>query len=113
MYSGVCGRGGNTYCGSSSLSDQACIIPERLAELDGLCEAVTTKNGIRIMDTLKFFKGDIPASNAGISCGGHFPCVGCVCSASHFLNFAHASYCDQRTFESRCIWQKIRSLEVL
>ena len=41
--------------GSSSLSDQASIIPERLAELDGLCEAVTTENGIQIMDTLKFF----------------------------------------------------------
>ena len=88
--------------GSSSLSDQAYIIPERLAELDGLCEAVTTKNGIRIMDTLKFFKGGKPAAQfeAGISCGEHFPCVGCVCSASRFSDFAHASYCDQRTFES-------------
>ena len=38
---------------SSSLSDQASII--HLAGLDGLCEAVTTKNGIQIMDTLKFF----------------------------------------------------------
>ena len=40
--------------GSSSLLDQACIIPERLAELDGLCEAVTMKSGIHIKDTLKF-----------------------------------------------------------
>ena len=48
--------------GSSSLSDQACIIPERLAELDGLCEAVTTKSGIYIKDTLEFFKGDKPAA---------------------------------------------------
>ena len=76
--------------------------PERLAELDGLCEEVTTNNGIHIKDTLKFFKGDKPAAQfeAGITCGGHFPCVRCVCSASRFSDFAHASYCDQRTFES-------------
>ena len=42
--------------GSSSLSDQASIIPERLAELDGLCEAVTMKNGIQITDILKLLK---------------------------------------------------------
>ena len=52
--------------------------------------------------TLKFFKEDKPAAQfeADISCGGHFPCVGCVCSASRFSDFANASYCDQRTFES-------------
>ena len=47
--------------GISSLSDQASIIPGYLAELDRVCEAVTVKNGIQIMDTLKFFKGDKPA----------------------------------------------------
>ena len=91
--------------GSSSLLDQACldqacIKPEHLVELDGLCGTVTMKNGIQIMDTLKFFKGDKPAAHfeAGISCGGHFLCVGCIRSASHFSDFAHVSYCDQRTF---------------
>ena len=68
--------------GSASLADQACIIPERLAELEGLNEPLFTSGGVRVFNTLKYFKGDKPAAEfeAGISCGGNFPCVGCVCS---------------------------------
>ena len=53
-------------------------------------------------DTLRFFKGDKPAAQfeAGISCGGNYPCVGCVCSSSRFGDFAHASYSEQRTLKS-------------
>lgn len=74
--------------GSSSLSDQATIVPERLAELDGMSEPVVTDSGIEVVDTLRFFKGDKPAAQfeAGISCGGHYPCVGCVCSSSKGLS---------------------------
>ena len=85
--------------GSSSLADQACIIPERLAELEGLDEPLFTSGGVRVFDTLKYFKGDKPAAEfeAGISCGGNFPCVGCVCSSSRFTDFAHATSCEQRS----------------
>jgi hypothetical protein len=88
--------------GSSSLADQACVIPERLAELDGLDEPLTADSGIKIFDTLKYFKGDKPAAEfeAGISCGGNFPCVGCVCSASRFSDFAHATTSEQRSLQS-------------
>ena len=84
---------------SSSLADQACIIPKRLAELEGLNEPLFTSGGVRVFDTLKYFKGDKPAAEfeAGISCGGNFPCVGCVCSSSRFSDFAHATSCEQRS----------------
>ena len=89
--------------GSSSLADQACIIPERLAEVDGLDEPLCAAGGVKVFDILKYFKGDKPAAEfeAGISCGGTYPCVGCICSASRFADFAHAtSSCKQRSLES-------------
>ena len=83
--------------GSSSLADQACIIPERLAELEGLTEPLFTSGGVFVFDTLKYSKGDKPSAEfqAGISCGGNFSCVGCVCSSSQFSDFAHATSCEQ------------------
>ena len=50
-------------------------------------------------DTLKYFKDDKPAAEfeADISCGGNFPCVGCVCSSSCFTDFVHATSCEQRS----------------
>ena len=85
--------------GSSSLADQARIIPERLAELEGLGEPLFTSGGVRVFDTLKYFKSDKPAVEfeAGISCGGNFLCVGCVCSSYRFTDFAHATSCEQRS----------------
>ena len=60
--------------GSSSLADQACITPERLAELEVLNEPLFTSEGVCVFDTLKYFKGDKRAAEfeAGISCGGTF-----------------------------------------
>ena len=82
-----------------TLADQACIIQERLAELEGLNEPLFTSGGVRVFDSLKYFKGIKPAAEfeAGISCGGNFPCVGCVCSSSRFSDFAHATSCYQRS----------------
>ena len=83
---------------SSSLVE-ACIIPERLAELEGLNEPVFISRRVRVFDTLKYFKVDKPAAKfeAGISCGGNFPCVGCVCSSCHFTDFALATSCEQHS----------------
>ena len=83
--------------GSSSLADQACIIPEKLAEPEGLNEPLFTSGGVCVFDTLKYFKGDKPAAEfeAGISHGGNFPCVGCVCSSSRISDFAHATSCEE------------------
>ena len=96
--------------GSSSLADQACLIPERLAELEGLNEPLCTAGGIQIADTLKYFKGDKPAAEfeAGISCGGSFPCVGCVCSSSRL---AHSTIFGARHTHrsSSCALEPVRS----
>ena len=61
--------------GTSSLSDQLAIVPERVAELEGLSEPVRTENGIQVVDILRFFKGDRPAAEfeSGISC--YYPLV--------------------------------------
>ena len=55
-----------------------------------------------MFDILKYFKGDKLAAEfeASISCGGTYPCVGCICSASRFADFAHATSCKQRSLES-------------
>ena len=84
---------------SSTLEDEAILIPERLAELDGLTDEITSSSGIKIVDTLRFFKGDKPAAQfeAGVSCGGNYPCVGCTCHRDRFADFAHAVQCEQRS----------------
>ena len=88
--------------GSSTLCDQATLIPEQLAELDGVTDEVTSKSGIKIVDTVRFFKGDKPAAEfeAGVSCGGHYPCVGCACHYDRFADFPHAVTCEQRSLKS-------------
>ena len=65
--------------GSSSLEDQATLIPECLVELGGLTDDVTSSSGIKVVDTHCFFKGDKPTEQfyAGVSCGGIYSCVGC------------------------------------
>ena len=85
--------------GSSTLSDQATLIPERLAELDGVSDEVTSNSGI--MDTVRFFKGDKPAAEfeAGVSTGGNYPCVGCACHNGRFADYPHAVTCTQRSLE--------------
>ena len=42
--------------GTSSMSDQLAIVPERVAKLEGLSEPVSTENGIQVVDTLRFLK---------------------------------------------------------
>ena len=46
--------------GTSFLSDQLAVVPERVAELEGLTEPVRKENGIQVVDTQRFFKGDKP-----------------------------------------------------
>ena len=44
------------------------LIPERLAELEGLTHEITSKSGIKIVDTVRFFKGDRPAAEFEAGC---------------------------------------------
>ena len=77
--------------GSSSLEDQATLIPECLAELEDLTDDVTSSSGIKGVDTVRFFKGDKPAAQfeAGVSCGGNDPCVGCALQTSLMRPIVH------------------------
>ena len=88
--------------GSSSLEDQATLIPECLAELEDLTDDVTSSSGIKGVDTVRFFKGDKPAAQfeAGVSCGGNYPCVGCACHRNCFADFSHATNCSQKSLRS-------------
>ena len=54
---------------SSTLEDEAILIPERLAELNGLTDKIISSSGIKIVDNPCFFKGDKPAAQfkAGVS----------------------------------------------
>ena len=69
--------------------------------MDGLSDEVLSSTGIRITDRLRFFKGDKPAAQfeAGITCGGNYPCVACVCHRNSFADFPHAVKCEQRTLQ--------------
>ena len=75
------------------------MIPEWLAELEGLTDDVTSSSGIKVVDTVQFFKGDKPAAQfeARVSCGGKYPCVGCSCHCNCFSDFSHAVNCPQRS----------------
>ena len=44
--------------GSSSIEDQAAVLPDRINCLHDLAEPVVTTSGIKVYDTLRFFIGD-------------------------------------------------------
>ena len=62
---------------SSTFSNEAGLIPERVACLESLSVPIVTTKEIPINDKLMFFKGDKQAAwfEAGISCGGNYCCV--------------------------------------
>ena len=61
------------HCSSSS-ADQAGLIPERVACLDSLSDPIVVENGLRVHDSLRFFKGDKQSAwfEAGIQRGGYY-----------------------------------------
>ena len=65
--------------GSSSIEDQAALIPDRLDCLQSLSQPITTSTGIEVSDTLRFFIGDHPAQQfeRGAQIGGKYKCAGC------------------------------------
>ena len=87
------------HCSSTS-SDQAGLIPERVACLESLSSPIVTSKGIPINDRLMFFKGDKQAAwfEAGISRGGNYCCVSCTCHKSNFVDITHVQSCKERLF---------------
>ena len=83
---------------SSSIEDQAGIIPDRVECLYDLSEPILSSSGIKINDTLKFFTGDHPAQQfeRGTQMGGTFKCGGCGCKETLMDDQAHALRCQTR-----------------
>ncbi len=78
--------------GSSSVADQASNIGDRLPCILDLSEPVKTETGIEIIDTLRFFIGDHPATQfeQGSKQGGIYKCVACGCQGHLYDDQAHA-----------------------
>ena len=87
------------HCSSTS-SDQASLIPERVACLESLSVPIITENGITLKDTSVFFKGDKQSAwfEAGVTRGGNYCCVACTCHTSHFADISHVFSCKERSF---------------
>ena len=85
--------------GSSSIEDQAAVLPDRIDCLHDLAEPVVTTSGIRVYDTLRFFIGDHPAAQfeKGTQMGGRYKCGGCGCKAELMDDQAHALRCRWRS----------------
>ena len=87
---------------SSTSSDQAGLIPERVACLESLSAPAVTSKGIPINDRLMFFKSDKQAAwfEAGISRGGNYCCVSCTCHKSKFADITKVFNCKGRRFKN-------------
>ena len=88
-----------THCSSSS-ADQAGLTPERVACLDTLNDPIFTEIGIKILDTIHFFKGDQQSAwfEAGIQRDGHYCCIACHCHTNSFTNYTKAHHSKLRSF---------------
>ena len=86
---------------SSSVDDQAAIIPDRLECLSSLSQPLISGNGVEINDVLRFFVGDHKAIafEQGAQCGGNFPCGTCGVHVSKF------------TYQTHALRRRVRSLQ--
>lgn len=78
--------------GSSSAEDQAAVLPDPTECLHDLAHACTSSKGIKISDTLHFFKGDGPAKQfeQGTQMGGNYKCGSCGCHSDMMEDLARA-----------------------
>lgn len=81
--------------GTSSVQDQASLIPDRVDYLEDLSQPLVTSNGVVVEDVLRFFKGDTPAQSfeRGTQSGGNYKCGGCGCHSNLMEDVAHALQC--------------------
>lgn len=76
---------------TSSIEDQAGLIPDRKSCLSSLDNELTSSEGVPVKDRLVFFYGDKPAVQfeRGSQQGGDFPCTTCGCMASRMDDLTH------------------------
>ena len=77
---------------SSSVADQAALIPDRLECIQTIHLPVISSNGIPINDLLQLFIGDHPAQSfeRGTKKGGTYKCGSCGCPNSRMEDAAYA-----------------------
>ena len=77
---------------SSSVADQAALIPDCLECIQTIHLPVISSNGIPINDRLQFFIGDHPAQSfeLGTKNGGTYKCGSCGCPNSRMEDAAYA-----------------------
>lgn len=83
---------------SSSPSDQAATISDRLDCLQELQGSVQSSSGIDVDDRLLFFIGDHPAQafERGSQLGGNYKCGSCGCQSNRMDDLAHSFTCSWR-----------------
>eukprot|EP00731_Ephydatia_muelleri_P016427 Em0009g851a len=84
---------------SSSIEDQAAIIPDRVSCLPDLNEPLVTESGIAVHDVLRFFTGDHPAQQfeRGTQVGGVYKSEGCGCKSTMMADQANSLHCKTRS----------------
>ena len=71
--------------------------------MEGLSTPLQTKQGVSVVDTLRFCHADGPARQfeAGNNIGGHYPCVACAAHSSKFNDIAYCLQSQQITYAER------------
>ena len=86
---------------SSSVDDQAALVPDRVDDLMELAEPVFTSKGIEVHDTLRFILGDKKAASfeQGTQCGGNYRCGFCGIHVEKHYDQAHALHRNGRSLK--------------
>lgn len=86
---------------SSSVADQATLVPDRINCIQSIHEPVFSSKGVPIIDRLRFFIGDHPAQSfeRGTKQGGTYKCGRCGCPASRMDDAAYALQLPWRSLE--------------
>ena len=86
---------------SSSIDDQAALVPDRLECLSSLSEDIKCSNGVYVHDVLRFFIGDhkAVAFEQGTQCGGHYPCGCCGIQSEKHSDQSHALHKKVRSLQ--------------
>ena len=88
---------------TASIDGQSKFNKARADDLECLSAPLQTKQGVLVVDTLRFCHADGPARQfeAGNNIGGHYPCVACAAHSSKFHDIAYCLQSQQITYAER------------
>ena len=84
-----------------TVQDKLSYIDTRMEDIQELSTKLKFRNQTEITDVMRFFSGDHPelCTEKGQQEGGHFPCAGCTCKASSFMDIEYAYRQQYETLE--------------